>query len=371
MIRSVSSVEVPAPDRSLQEELRVARSPEPEEPRRPIPAVPWKRVLSVTIVISLLLMLAWEIEMRRLGLRAGDLDDGRGQWAVERRKVDAGPRDSLVIIGDSRILFDTDLDTWQKLTGRRPIQLALMGANALPVLDDLAGDEHFAGVLVIGTAEFSYFSHAGSAASAVRYFRNESPSQRVGQQIYKALSERLAFLDSHYTLFALLEQHKMPERKDVDSPYMDVWKISEAYEDRQSYSWERLERDEYLRRHAESVWLELFPGPAATSEEVGEVITKTKADIDQIRTRGGEVIWVRPPSNGPVLAIERTRYPRREVWDRLMRETASFGIYFEDYPAMRDFRCLDSSHLPRASAIAFTDAYVRVLFDRIERLKSR
>jgi hypothetical protein len=371
MILSASSAEISAPDRSLPEELRAIHSPEPGELERPIPAAPWGRVLSVTVAIALLLMVAWEIEMRRLGLRAGDLDDGRGQWAVERHKVDAGPRDSLVIIGDSRILFDTDLATWQKLTGRRPIQLALMGANALPILDDLAADEHFAGLLVIGTAEFSYFSHAGSASSTLKYVRNESPSQRIGQRIHKTLSQYLAFLDSHYTLFALLEQHKMPERKDVDSPYMDVWKISEAYEDRQSYSWERLERDEYLRRHAESVWLELFPGPAATPEEVGRVIMKTRADIEQIRARGGEVIWVRPPSNGPVLEIERARYPRRQVWDRLMRDTASFGIYFEDYPAMRDLRCLDSSHLSRASAIAFTNAYVRVFLDRVERLKSR
>src|SRR5262249_14382777 len=159
--------------------------------------------------------------------------DGRADWTVERRKVDGGPRDSVVIIGDSRILFDTDLATWQRLTGRRPIQLALMGMNAQPILHDLATDDHFAGLLVIGTAEFSYFSgDAGSVPGVLTYIKNESPSQRIGHQIHKTLSRYLAFLDSNYNLFSVLEQHDWPERKGVEGPYMDVWKIGESYDDR-------------------------------------------------------------------------------------------------------------------------------------------
>src|SRR5262249_44585284 len=157
-----------------------------------------------------------------------------------------------------RILFDTDLATWQKLTGRRPIQLALMGTNAQLILHDLAADQHFAGLLVIGTAEFSYFGDDGNALPALNYIKTASPSQRIGNQIHRTLSQYFAFLDSHYTLMTLMEQHNWPERKDVDGPYMDVWKISETYNDRQSYSWERLERDPYLSQHAQAVWMELF-----------------------------------------------------------------------------------------------------------------
>ena len=65
--------------------------------------------------------------MRALGLRAGDLDDGMSHWAVERRKLAAGDHDGVVIFGSSRILFDTDLDAWEEMTGRRPVQLALAG----------------------------------------------------------------------------------------------------------------------------------------------------------------------------------------------------------------------------------------------------
>lgn len=368
---SISSSEILILEQEVrQEPLTIDTSPAGGV-GRPIPIAPWRRILAIAASITLVLVVAWEIEMRHLGLRAGDLDDGKSHWAVERRKVDSGPRDSVVIIGDSRILFDTDLATWKKLTGSPPIQLAVMGSNAQLILHDFAADEHFAGLLVIGTAEFSYFGDTGDVLPLLKYLKTESPSQRIGHKIYITLSRYLAFLDSHYTLFTLIEQHRWPERKDVDGPYMDVWKISESYEDRQTYSWERLERDDYLRQHARAVWMELWPGPPLTSDDVSRVIANAKADIDRIRARGGEVVWIRPPSTGPILDIERTRYPRQKVWDRLVRETASFGVYFEDYPAMQNLRSPDWSHLSKTSAIAFTDAYVRVLREHVERLRDR
>jgi hypothetical protein len=310
--------------------------------------------------------------MRRMGLRAGDLDDERGYWTAERRKVDATPRDSVVIIGDSRILFDTDLATWQRLTGRRPIQLALMGAGAQPILHDLANDEHFAGLLVIGTAELSYFSEGQDSTSEVlEYIKTESPSQRVGHQIYKGLSRYYAFLDSNYTLFDLLERHKLAERKDVQDPYTDVWKVGEFYDGRQGYLWEQVEREDYIRRHAQSVWMEIFSGPPATAEQIDRVIANTKPDVDRIRARGGEVVWIRPPSSGPILDIEHTRYPRSKVWDKLMQGTGSFGVYFDDYPSIQHLNCPDWSHLSKSSVPTFTDTYVRVLEEHVGWLGAR
>jgi hypothetical protein len=366
MLLSISSS-----DPHLQKRPKMARGDTPQGLERPIPDIAWLRMILVVASATLILMVAWEFEMRHLGLRAGDLDDDRGDWAVERRKVDAGPRDSVVLIGDSRMLFDTDLDAWQRLTGRRPIQLGMMGSNAQPILHDLAADEHFAGLLVIGTAELSYFGDDGNAADVLDYIKNESPSQRIGNQLYRRLSRCFAFLDSNYTLFTVLERHKLPERKGVDGPYLDVWKVGESYDDRQSYLWEQIERNNYLREHARSIWMEVFAGPTVKPDDVERVIADTRSDINRIRARGGEVVWIRPPSSGPLLEIERIRYPRGEVWDRLMRETSSFGVYFEDYPTMQSLHCVDWSHLNRASATAYTDAYVSVLREHVEWLRAR
>ena len=49
--------------------------------------------------------------------------------------------DSIVIIGDSRSLFDMDLDALEQGLGQRPVQLGLVGSCAYPILENLANDE--------------------------------------------------------------------------------------------------------------------------------------------------------------------------------------------------------------------------------------
>ncbi len=337
---------------------------------RPIPSVPWLRMLAATAACVFLLVSGWEVEMRHRGLHAGDFDDGPDSWAVERRKVDAGPRDSVVIIGDSRILFDTDLATWQTLTGRRPIQLALPATNALPFLHDLASDEHFAGLVVIGTAEIAYFSDVlGRRVGVIDYVKKQSPSQWVGHELYNEASRHLAFLDGNYTVFKLIERRDWPERKGVVGPYMGVWKLSESDDDRQTHLWDRLEHDAGLREHARRVWMQVFNGDVVAPDLVERVIAKTKADVDRIRSRGGEVVWIRPPSAGPLLELELRRFPREKTWDRLLHDTGTFGVYFRDYPSMQHLTVPDWSHLSQSSALTFTNAYVRALRDRVDWLK--
>jgi hypothetical protein len=333
-------------------------------PARVIPAVPWLRVLLMATAITAVAVLLWEVQMRRLGLRAGDFDDGRDDWVAERRKLADGPRDAIVIIGDSRMLFDTDLAVWERLAKTRPVQLALLGSSPRPLLHDLAADAHFAGLVVIGTAELSYFGGAGAARAALRHLDAQTPAQRVGHQIYRVAARRLAFLDSNYTLFTLLERHPWPERAGVVGPYADVWKLGEFGAARQAFLWPRFEQDARLHGHARRLWLDIFTGPELEEQRIASVLAATAADIAAIRARGGDVVWIRPPSNGALLAAERKRYPRPQVWDRLLRETHCFGIHFEDYPTMQGLHAPDGSHLSRAAATAFTESYVRVLLEQ-------
>ena len=356
----------PAAPATVNPDLNVHRGEE-----RVVPAVPWARVFAGMLAILAVLLGAWEYELRGLGLRAGDLDDGRDYWAVERRKVDSGPRDPVVIVGDSRILYDTDLATWQKLTGHRPIQLALPATNAQNFLHDLAMDEHFAGLLVVGTAELSYFRNGdGGSGDVLKYVKAETPSQKSGQVIYKELSRHLAFLDTEHTLFRMIERREWVDRAGVEGPYSEVWKLSESTDDRQSWLWDRLEKDAYLLEHAKRVWKAVYRSDPVAPDVVDRTIARAKADVERIRARGGEVVWVRPPSSGVLLEREHARFPRDRIWNRLLAETGSFGIHFEDYPQMQNLSLPDWSHLARASALGYTQAYVQVLAEHVNWLKS-
>src|SRR5206468_1907005 len=105
-------------------------------PTRDIPLRPWVKMGSFVLVAVLLLTGAWEWTARSwLGLRAGDIDDSPQAWAEARRAADSG---EVAIVGDSRILFDTDQARFQALTGVRPVQVSHVGTNSRTLL------EHFA-----------------------------------------------------------------------------------------------------------------------------------------------------------------------------------------------------------------------------------
>ncbi len=332
---------------------------------REVPKQAWSRVAVLAFALTLVGTLGWELRMRSLGLRAGDLGDGPAHWAVERRKVDEGPREQVVLVGDSRILFDTDLDIWKELTGRRPIQLALPGTPAPAFLTDIADDAHFAGLVVVGMLEPLYFSGRGGLfGKAIEYARTESPSQRAGHQLRVRASRALAFLDDAYTLFSLVEQIDMPNRGDVHGPYGDPWKLSEFSDDRQTRMWPRIQTDERLRAHAIMAWGDA-KGPPLTGEQIAKAIDAAKRDCTKIRARGGDVVFLRPPSINPNRANEELRAPRAKAWDALLRETASFGVHFEDYPAMQGLEVPERSHLSAESAKLFTRAYVTELVKQV------
>ncbi|HEX8794451.1 MAG TPA: hypothetical protein VF765_26080 [Polyangiaceae bacterium] len=332
---------------------------------RGVPSLAWRRIAAIAFSVTLLAMLAWELRMRQIGLRAGDLDDGVGQWAAERRKVDAGPRDPVVLVGDSRILFDTDLDIFADVTGRRPIQLALPGTPGAQFLTDLGDDEHFAGLVVVGMMEHLYFSSwKGLFGKALDYVHDESPSQRSGVVIHLELSRTFAFLDKEYSLFNLIERNDIPNRGDVEGPYLDVWKLSETFDDRQTRMWSRIQTDPRLQQHAIAAWHDM-KGKPLPQEQIDKTIAAAKRACERIRARGGEVVFLRPPSAQPNRANEEARAPRARVWDVLLRETGSVGIHFEDYPAMQGLEIPERSHLSAESAKVFTRAYAGELVRQV------
>lgn len=331
---------------------------------RRIPALPFARIGWLVLVLVVAATAGWEWRMRALGLRAGDLDDSKWHWSVERRRLDAGDHDGIVIVGSSRILFDTDLDVWEEMTGRRPLQLALVGTNGRPVLLRVAEESDFSGLLIVGVTPDLYFlerfSYIPQYERVLDFWRKESPSERFGHRVSLVLSRHLAFLDEAYRLAPLVERIDIPDRAGVRRPYLDVWKLAEHDADRQARMWPRLESDERLRDHARLAWGP-FDGSGPKPEWIDRAVAETKQAVDTIRARGGEVVFVRAPSAGLYYESEQAGIPRARTWDRLLRETGSFGIHFEDYAEMRDLEVPEWSHLSRDSATRFTRAYVGVL----------
>jgi hypothetical protein len=304
--------------------------------------------------------------MRALELVPGDLGADYDHWAELRRQIDK--RDvPIAIIGDSRILFDTDLDRAAQLTGVRPLQLAIAGGTGLPILEDIASHPHFKGLAIVGMAETGYFDTHFAVArpqKALALSHWESPAKRGFFLIEQFISPALAMLDDNYQLSTLVFRLDRDWRPGVIGPHDDVWKAQETAAGGQTWIWRRLEHDRRMSEHTRKVWHQLFPPQPLDDKSIQDILLRTKTAVDKIRARGGDVVFVRPPSAPDLRVIEDQHLPKAKGWDALLTYTHGNGIHFDDLPAAQHLNLPESSHLSRACATVFTDAYIRSLADQ-------
>ena len=110
------------------------------------------------------------------------------------RSAPASENAPAAIVGDSRILFDTDLDRFQALTGVRPVQLAIHGTSALTLLEDVADNEHFNGLLIVGLADTMFFQPFDGYGGYVHHrndFTDALRPHRHRNRSYAAAAPRL------------------------------------------------------------------------------------------------------------------------------------------------------------------------------------
>lgn len=333
-------------------------------PVRPVPEQPWGRILLGSVALLALLIGGWEWYWRAFGATPG-VSNTFGLWAIQRRRIDAGEGDATVLLGDSRMYFDLQLPVWQRLDGRRPIQLSFEGTSALPFLEDLAADPKFTGRVMVGISPGPFFARSLSRAGAVGYARKESPSQRIGQWLSTHFIEPyFAFDDPDYALQTVIARQPWPVRF---SQRPAVRKLSKNEIDRNTHLWSKVENDGQYREMARNTWLKRLqhfdddPPAAQALETEKEQIARAAVAVAKLRARGVKVLFVRMPSAGPYLASENRDFPRARTWDALLAATGAPGIHFQDYPQLQGYDLPEWSHIKLTDAERFTAELYKIV----------
>ena len=337
-------------------------------PERDVPARPWRPIFLAALVLFVLLVAGWELYWRAFGATPGYYNSN-AEWAQQRRRIDMGEGGKTVLAGSSRVLFDVELPVWEKAAGERPIQLAIEGTSAVIVLEDLAADPQFTGRVLAGVASDLFFTGFAYRGEVVPYYHKETPAQRVGNWLSRALVEPyFAFDDFDFALAAVVKRQAWPRRPGI--PVIDpVRKLMEQDADRNTHIWSKLETDPAYRELARGIWAQRFDAPPPpnidTPEKLQKVIdTQIQRAVDavaKLRARGVQVLFVRPPTSGRYLEFDNMLFPRAKTWDVLLARTGAPGIHFEDYPELQGFDLPEWSHLAHADADRFTDALYRII----------
>lgn len=342
-------------------------------PERDVPAQPWRRIFAWAMAGTVLLLAGWELYWRQWDPTPG-YRNSIGAWAEQRGRIAAGEGDATVLVGTSRLLFDVNLDVWERITGERPIQLALEGTSPLPVLEDLAADPAFTGRVVLDVTPDLFFSGYALRGDAVKHYHERGPSQRSGHWLSKHLLEsRLAFYDPDFALPKVVRRQPWPARPGLQAR-TDVRKLMVLGPDRNTHMWSRVETDPVYRKLAQGIWAQNLGGPLpgmhtpelkrkAIETQIGRALEA----IGTLRARGVQVVLVRPPSGGRYYAYERQHLPRAETWDLLVARSGLPGIHFEDHADMRGLDLPEWSHLSARDARRYTAA----LAPRVQRTFAR
>lgn len=327
-----------------------------------------KKAGILAIILVLITIGCWEVYVRSIGI-SFSFDDNEPLWAYKRSQVYDQPERSTFFIGSSRIKFDIDLETWEQVTSEKAIQLALVGTSPQQVLKDLADDKNFKGKLIIDGTEFILFSRdpadQESAKKSIEYYQKWTPAQKASFYIDYVLQRNLVFLESKkMSLNALLDQLPYPERKGV--PVFKGFPI--GFEpttfNRQNIMSDEFVKDTVRQTQVENAWIQfgaVSSRPGIKGDSLLNIFKDLKKSINKIKARGGQIIFIRPPSSGAALEGEKLAFPRELYWDKLLTYTNTPGIYFEDYPEIANFNCPEWSHLSPQQARLYTKKIIEIL----------
>jgi len=267
---------------------------------------------------------------------------------------------------------------YESAFGTKPIQLSTIGVNAGIYLDHLADDPEFRGKVIVGYAPGLFFAGGGGPVQTpqdnIRRYETMTLSDYIDFRLAKIFDTRFAFIQpDDLSLKNLLSAVPLKNRAGTVLPpalppyfyYVDMR--------RQGALATKVEHDAELAKHIENVWLGLM-APHDThlpsdlrkkneEENIARVIHRAVSSVRKIREKGGDVIFVRYPSSGPVRDLENVLTPRARYWDRLVQETEAFSIHFEDHESLKYFHCPEGGHLTQADRGEFTRRLIPLLSD--------
>jgi len=333
--------------------------------QRPVPNLKYSGIIALLVMVVLLLI--WETYIRNQGVTPS-YRNSNGLWTEQRGKINNGAGDSWVFIGSSRVLFNLQLDAWEKLDNKRPLQLALEGTSPLSVLEGLAQDSDFTGNVIVGVAPGLFFSGYEYRRGAIKQYKDETPSQWLGQRISMWFEPYFAFYTYDYALSTILHRQDLPHREGIVHR-LDVRKLANMERDRNNRMWDKVYLDEDYNALVKKIWAQNWKPfseqPKARQEGILKGRTKqieraVKAS-KSLQEKGVNVVFVQMPYEGHYAVSEPDIAPRELTWDILIKESGALGLHFQDHKSMQGYQLPEWSHMTGDEADRFTNNFYHLV----------
>jgi hypothetical protein len=346
-------------------------------PYREVPERAWGRAWLICVVLLVVAITGWEVKARSMQHLPGDVDGFANftiQWAEERRKLDRPDHGiRVVLLGSSRMLWAADLDILEAELGTRPLQLAIAGTGPALMMKGIVEDTDFDGLLLVGATPFLFnrLDEGFFGGDALRWYDGASPSERTGYRIHSLLSAHLGFLDDGFKLFQLVDHYSnLPDREGAFDLNSGEWKLGRHLADRQTDMWGPVEEEgSFDNEQILAFWMDGLVRPPEPAEKMAEMAQSAVEFfaplVEQLRARGGDVVFIRMPGSGKYLEHDLAANYRELTWDPMAEGFGAVAINTMDYPELSsELEIPEWSHLSRKSQDDFSRRIIAVLEQR-------
>ncbi|MDJ0910171.1 MAG: hypothetical protein QNI99_13320 [Woeseiaceae bacterium] len=322
---------------------------------------PWGFVWALALTVTLVVVSGWEMLLRSADL-GPEYQDNRSLWADNRHRLNSLDENAIVILGASRAQRGIDVETLSEELGRPVVQLAVEGTSALALLENLAVDPRFRGTILYSIAPPFTFNRLqprvdnGRQRQWLDYYQGQQRSEAMEQSLRLWFQGRLAFLSGDARLTrvipALIADGEFPE-SDQKTTLADRVVLMD-------YAKMPVEADEIGM-------MQLYLEHSAPYErdEWMATLNYFHVLVEQLRSKGSNVIFLRLPSGEQVSALEGVMYPRHIFWASMEGTLNAGFLHSDDYPDMQGFVSVDGSHIESDRIVEFTEILADALREEL------
>lgn len=305
--------------------------------------------------------LAFEAHWRGQGYQPTVMDS-MDLWSLNRaRAAKTSPPLRVALLGASRIQYGLSpsvfRDEARAMSVRAdPIMLAVNGHYPLATLRDLAMDEKFNGVAIVGIDSRGMDKRVWEMQEkhVQQYHHDWSPSR-----------------EAHRRLLTYVQRHAIAARPDFAAATLTKRFFDNQgppYKEYVTFERDRSGGTDYRRSDLPAIrngrvadlkgyyLLSTPPTPEMWLAEMREVVRW----VETINARGGKVVIYREPVSGEHIALDEANFPRALYWNKLVAIMPALMIDFRDYPELI-IDTPDTSHIDIKDIDRHTRALVRVL----------
>jgi len=287
------------------------------------------------------------------------VESNKDLWSWYRGQIN-NRNNKVVLLGASRSLLGINLNKMkQLLPNYEVVQLSLNAKYPMASLFALADDKDFIGNIIISVNSQSLEKVMFTMQTKHnQYFADEST-------LYKSLD---AFITAYFESKLRLLHPSLGIKDVVDfydknnrfkkpfyisthldrSIFADYTKTNPEYAAKQVYERKSKNHIKYPAIDAD-IWLK-------DTDKINQAITK-------IQKKGGQVIFVRFPTDKGYWQLDSKYYPRDKYWNRFANQTTAATVHFKDVEGLDKIDLPDTNHIDQRDTEFFTETLINYILD--------